>query len=260
MVHEGKNHLHVWQTCDGSNVDDSQVLLTPPWDFDDVEYPTPVIELVELDEKAGVWAGAFLGCPDAYASAGEVIAALTSRPPDDPWVSEVVATLSRDREWARWWGPSSGRLRNHLEIIRGQGERVHATATANRESIRRHGLDWNRMGLAPGIAGSTTPELPAIFVCQDLEDVSFMLHMARVPTDIWSIDVDGIWLENGLTGWEVISHPIGTDRLTLLVPDIPVGGFNTEPAGHPESQRITWPTPQRRAESRRQPRRRNPRI
>jgi hypothetical protein len=241
-------------------VHDNQVLLTPPGDPDSFEYPVPVIELVELDDAAGVWAGAFPGCPDAYGGAGEVIAALTSRPVDDPWVGEVVAALARDREWAAWWAPGVGRLRHQLEIVRGRGQRVHATAAANRESIRRHGLDWNRMGSAPGLAGSTRPELPAIFVCEDLDDVGFLLHMAQVPTDIWSVDVDEIWLENGPSGWEVISHPIPAARLTLLVRDIPVSGFETDAPRLPEKRRPRRPSSARRAEPKRQPRRRNPRT
>ncbi len=92
---------------------DSQVLVTPPGDPDNFEYS---IELVELDDEAGVWAGAFPGCPDAYGSAGEVVAALTSRPLDDPWVREVVAALGRDREWAARWGDGTGRLRQHLGV------------------------------------------------------------------------------------------------------------------------------------------------
>jgi hypothetical protein len=236
-------------------VHDSQVLLTPPGDLDDVENPVPLIELVELDDEAGVWAGAFPGCPDAYGSAGEVIAALTSRSPDDPWVREVTAALGRDRKWARWWGTDTGRLRPHLEIVRGRGTRVHATAAENRESVYRYGLDWNRMGSAPGIAGSTRPELPAIFVCEDLDEVSFFLRMARVPTDIWSVDVEGIWLENGPAGWEVISHPVATERLTLLVRDIPAGGFNADPPENPERRRVAKPTSGRGAEAKQQPRR-----
>ena len=206
---------------------DSQVLVTPPGDPGNVGY---LIELVELDDEAGVWAGAFPGCPDAYGSAGDVLAALTSRPLDDPWVREVAAALARDREWATLWGAGTGRLRQRLEIVRGRGTRVHATAAVNRESIDRHGLDWNRMGLAPGLAGNTRPELPAIFVCEDLDDASFLLqHVAQVPTDIWSVDVDGIWLENAPNGWQLISHPVARERLTLLVRDIPVGGFRADP-------------------------------
>ena len=206
---------------------DSRVLVTPPGDPGNFEHS---IELVELDDEAGVWAGAFPGCPDAYGSAGEVIAALTSRPLYDPWVREVVAALGRDREWATRGGTGTGRLRQRLEIVRGQGKRVHATAAANRESIDRHGLDWNRMGLARGLAGNTRPELPAIFVCEDLNDMSFLLqHVAQVPTDIWSVDVDGIWLENAPNGWQLISYPVARERLTLLVRDIPVGGFRAYP-------------------------------
>jgi hypothetical protein len=85
------------------------------------------------------------------------------------------------------------------------------------------------MGRAPGLAGNARPELPAIFVCEDLDDVSFLLRMAQVPTDIWSVDVDGIWLENAPNGWHVISHPVARERLTLLVRDIPAGGFRADP-------------------------------
>jgi len=36
--------------------------------------------LVELDDQGEMWAGSFHGRPDAYGRAGDVIAALTSRP------------------------------------------------------------------------------------------------------------------------------------------------------------------------------------
>lgn len=211
--------------------DDCGILITPPRDPGDAEDSHSLIELVELDDQGEMWAGSYRDCPDAYGRAGDVIAALTSRPADDPWVREVVAALDRDLEWARWWGPGTGRLRGSLEIVRGQGERVHATAVANRESIYRHGLDWNRMGRAPGLAGSTKPELPAIFVATDLGAVSYLLHMSHVPLDIWAIDVDGLWLENGPTGWDVISRPVSRDRLSLLVRDIPAGGFTRDASG-----------------------------
>jgi hypothetical protein len=116
------------------------------------------------------------------------------------------------------------------------------------------------MGHAPGIAGSTAPELPAIFVCEDLDDVSFMLHMARVPTDVWSVDVDGIWLENGPSGWQVISHPIAAERLSLVVCDVPAGGFPAGPLEHLEKRRAGKPGSRRPADPKQQPRRRNPRT
>ncbi len=104
------------------------------------------------------------------------------------------------------------------------------------------------MGRAPGIAGSTAPELPAIFVCEDLDDVSFMLHMARVPTDVWSVDVDGIWLENGPSGWQVLSHPIAAERLSLVVRDVPAGGFPAGPPEHLEKRRAGKPGSRRPAD------------
>jgi len=64
-----------------------------------------------------------------------------------------------------------------------------------------------------------------------------IVRMAKVPTDIWFVDVDGIWLENGPNGWRVISHPVARERLTLLVRDIPVGGFRADPA---EARRFAW--------------------
>src|SRR5258706_13251815 len=109
------------------------------------------------------------------------------------------------------------------------------------------------MVLARGLAGSTRHELPAIFVCEDLDDVSFLLHMARVPTDIWSIDVDGIWLENGPSGWQVINHPVAAERLTLLVGDIPPGGFRANPPQNPKKRPAPKPRSGRRAEAKRPP-------
>jgi hypothetical protein len=231
-------------------VDDSiGILIIPPQEPGGAEDP-PSLELVELDDQGQMWAGSFPGCPDAYGRAEQVIAALTSRPADDPWVREVVAALGRDLEWARWWGSANGRLRRSLEIVRGQGERVHATAVANRESIYRHGLDWTWMGRAPGLAGSTKPELPAIFVAPDLDSVRYLLHMSHVPLDIWAIDVEGLWLENSPTGWDVLSYPVSRDRLRLLVRDIPVGGFTTDPPGGSEKR------PQHSNQARRRSRRR----
>lgn len=119
-------------------MDDSiGILITPPQEPGGAEDPHS-LELVELNDQGQMWAGSFPGCPDAYGRAEQVIAALTSRPADDPWVREVVAALDRDLEWARWWGSANGRLRRSLEIVRGQGERVHATAVANTRPTVSH--------------------------------------------------------------------------------------------------------------------------
>jgi hypothetical protein len=180
-----------------------------------------VIELVELDRDIGVWGGSRIGVPDAFGTVSQVLAALSSRPGDDPWVAEVASALDRQRGW----GFVDDWRRPVLEVFQGTRPMFHATAAANRESIRRHGLDWRRMGAAPGIAGSTRPELPAVFVCDSKEDVSFFLHMARTSADVWMVDVGGLWVETGPGGWWIISRPIGPRRLTLAEGDA------TRPAG-----------------------------
>jgi hypothetical protein len=179
----------------------------------DAEEPG-LIELVELDADGGSWAGGRSGRPDAYGTVAEVVGALTSRLPSDPWVSEVAAALARERGWTRH------RRRSRLAVVPGHGDKFHATAAVNRESIRRHGLDWRQMGAAPGIAGSLTPEVPGIFVCDDVFDVRFFVRMARSATDIWSVQADGLWLESGPDGWWIISQPISPERLTLVERDI----------------------------------------
>jgi hypothetical protein len=172
--------------------------------------------LVELDRDAGTWGGSRAGTPDAFGTAAEVVAALSSRPAGDPWAAEVAAALDRESRW----GLADGWRRPVLEVFRGTGQVFHVTATANRESIRTHGLDWRRMGAAPGIAGSTRPELPSVFACDEREDIDFFLNMARTPADVWAIDVGGLWAENGPDGWWIIAQHIGPDRLTLAERDV----------------------------------------
>jgi hypothetical protein len=46
------------------------------------------------------------------------------------------------------------------------------------------------------------------------------LNIARTPADVWAIDVEGLWAENGPDGWWIISRPIGPDRLTLAERDV----------------------------------------
>lgn len=146
-------------------------------------------------------------------SAEAVIAATSGRARTDAWVRAMCAALARERQWPL--------RRTRLAVESLNGQLFHVTATANRESIRRHGLDWRLMGEAPGIAGSPTPELPAIFLCDDREDADFFVHMARVPVDIWTIRVDGLWLESGPDGWRLVAAPIEPERVGLVATDIP---------------------------------------
>lgn len=113
----------------------------------------------------------------------------------------------------------------------GQGELFHVTAVANRESISRQGLDWHRMGAAPGIAGSAEPELAAVFVCDSRDEADFFTAMARSPSDVWAVRAEGLWVENGPNGWQIITEPVGPDRLRLGACDVPPPDAQ-EDAGH----------------------------
>jgi len=106
--------------------------------------------------------------------------------------------------------------RSMLVVTEASGEMFHATAQENRQSILRHGLDWRRMGTAPGIAGSREPELPAVFLCESLEEVGFFTQMSRLPTDIWAVRVDGRWVESGPDGWIILPEPVPPERLRLV--------------------------------------------
>jgi hypothetical protein len=149
----------------------------------------------------------------AFGSASEVITALTRRPREDAWVDAVCTALVRERLWP-------GGRRSTLFVSAGAGEMFHVTAAVNRDSIARHGLDWHRMGAASGIAGNRNPDLPAIFLCEHLHEVSFFLQMSRVTTDVWAVRVDGLWVENGPDGWMIIQTPIDVERLRLIETDV----------------------------------------
>lgn len=143
----------------------------------------------------------------------EVLAKGFALPIDDVWVEELALALERERKWPECdsgWG-----RRNSLELRRGDGSMYHVSASANRESIFKYGLDWHRMGSTPGVAGSRKPELPGIFL-QEHEDDDFFAQMARTATDMWRVNVEGLWIESGPSGWWFVAHPIDPDRLELL--------------------------------------------
>jgi len=66
----------------------------------------------------------------------------------------------------------------------------HVTSSLNRASITRHGLDWERMGLAPGIAGSKSPEAPGVFMCVDEGDADWFVFINNTggPVDVWAVE------------------------------------------------------------------------
>jgi hypothetical protein len=122
----------------------------------------------------------------------------------------VDAALARERTWART-------ARRSMLIVReASGEMFHATAQENRQSIQRHGLDWRHMGFAPGIAGSPEPELPAVFLCESLDEIEFFTRVSRLPADGWAVRVDGLWVESGPDGWIILPEPVPSERLRLV--------------------------------------------
>lgn len=95
---------------------------------------------------------------------------------------------------------------------------LHVSASANRESIERHGLDWSRMGRARGIAGSTRPEVEGIFLCPDDVTVDWFLGFDSVggPVDVWAVaGVDPADLVTSPEGYEYVPRPIPRSQLTL---------------------------------------------
>jgi hypothetical protein len=102
------------------------------------------------------------------------------------------------------------------------GPLAHASASANRESIERWGLDWTRMGNAAGIAGSVKPELEGVFL-DTLEGVRFFTRMSRQPCDVWEVDVTGLLIETHEDGWMMHLSPIPANRLRLIAKDLPPG-------------------------------------
>jgi hypothetical protein len=95
----------------------------------------------------------------------------------------------------------------------------HVTSRRNRESIRTHGLDWRFMGAAPGIAGSTEPEVDGVFLCRDEWELDYFVRMNNTggPVDAWiveGVDVDRL-VDNG-NGYGYLPEPIPVAQLGLL--------------------------------------------
>jgi hypothetical protein len=118
--------------------------------------------------------------------------------------------------------------RSMLLVKRGHGVMFHASRSANRASIAAHGLDWRRMGATTGIAGSREHEWHGVFLCADLEGALWFASMPRAgPADVWSVRVDGFWLEGapdanggGSDDWMIAPQPIGPERVRLVERDI----------------------------------------
>ncbi|MFD8639926.1 hypothetical protein ACFV14_06430 [Streptomyces zaomyceticus] len=102
---------------------------------------------------------------------------------------------------------------------------LHVSSVLNRQSIAQHGLDWTRMGAAPGIAGSSRPEVEGIFVCRGEEEAGFFLQINNTdgPVDIWSVDGidEELLLDNG-NGFVYLPARIPAARVRLVRSDVPL--------------------------------------
>lgn len=109
-------------------------------------------------------------------------------------------------------------------------EHLHVTSTINRESIRAHGLDWRRMGEAPGIAGSVRPEQAGVFVCRDEFECEFFVSMNNTggPVDVWVLD--------GVTEDELVQSPEGFVYVPRAVPPTAVRLVRTDVSRSPEPE------------------------
>jgi hypothetical protein len=105
----------------------------------------------------------------------------------------------------------------------------HVSSVRNRSSIGEHGLDWTRMGAAPGIAGSARPEVEGVFLCEDEEVQWFMeLNNTGGPVDLWKVTgVDIRELIDSPEGHQYVGRAIAPDHVELLEQDIP-------PRPHPD--------------------------
>lgn len=112
----------------------------------------------------------------------------------------------------------------------------HVSSVRNRESIKRFGLDWTRMGAAPGIAGSRRPEVEGVFLCVEQLDADWFVRLNNTggPVDIWA--VEGVELNELRTSPEGFSYfpgNIGVHELQLIEQD----SDETSSGGHAPASR-----------------------
>ncbi|WP_107654565.1 hypothetical protein [Nocardia suismassiliense] len=100
----------------------------------------------------------------------------------------------------------------------------HVTSALNRVSITRFGLDWRRMGAAPGIAGSHRPEQQGCFLALNDFEVEWFVRMNNTggPVDVW--EVHGIEADDLVLSPEGLHYFPGTiaaAQLRLVRRDVP---------------------------------------
>jgi hypothetical protein len=96
----------------------------------------------------------------------------------------------------------------------------HISASVNRESIRRHGLDNRYMGAAPGVFGIRELHGFQIYVCE-WDHIWLVGHRATFPTDLWAVRSDREVLKVSGTGVSYLEGPVPPEALRLVLSDIP---------------------------------------
>lgn len=99
----------------------------------------------------------------------------------------------------------------------------HVTSSLNRESITQHGLDWTRMALAHGIAGSRAPEQNGCFLCRGEDEVEWFVDMNNTggPVDVWAVDgVDQRELLESPEGYYFVPRQVASRNIELMRRDV----------------------------------------
>ncbi|GAA1482872.1 hypothetical protein GCM10009624_33120 [Gordonia sinesedis] len=102
----------------------------------------------------------------------------------------------------------------------------HVTSSVNRASIQTYGLDWRRMGSAPGIAGSDRPEVDGCFLALGEYERRWFVDMNNTggPVDVWRVEgVDVAALRTSPNGYLFHAGTIAPARLALVQTDIEPG-------------------------------------
>ncbi len=121
-------------------------------------------------------------------------------------------------------GHSGGRGLPVADYAQRMGRLFHVSSAANRGSILAHGLDWARMGAAPGIAGSRAPEAEGIFLCLDEFEAGMFVRMNNTggPVDVWAVTgVEAEQLIGAGSGYGYYPAPIPPGQVALCQPPQP---------------------------------------
>lgn len=98
------------------------------------------------------------------------------------------------------------------------------TSSLNRASIRVHGLDYTKMGVARGIAGSREAEQAGCFLAMDESELDWFVGMNNTggPVDVWevaNVNIDD--LVESPEGHLYLPGVVSPELLRLLQLDLP---------------------------------------